>query len=107
MNSRRNRNPRRKIPVLRINLNTGADYKQICEVPEFKDVIMQELVIAVKDGLQKKKDYIELFEISDSKVCVNLEKKEWKSPLNEVLNYFSEKEDYDKCVEIRDLLNQL
>lgn len=98
---------KRRVPIIRISLTKDADYDKICEVPEFKNVVMHELVIAVKDGIRKNKKTIELFEISDTKMCLNIEKEDWKSSLNQAMEYFSSMENYDKCVECRELIKQL
>ena len=38
---------------------------------------------------------------------VELEKNNWKPSLENALEYYIEREEYDKCVECRDLINQL
>lgn len=98
---------KRDVPVLRISLTHGNDYDKICEVPEFKHIVMHELVVAVKDGIIKNRKTIELFEISDTKMCLNIEKENWKSSLNQAMEYFTSLENYDKCVECRELIKQL
>jgi len=98
---------KRVIPILRIPLNTNADYDKICEVPEFKKIMMLETLLAIKEGIIKNKKSISLFEISDSKHCLNIDKKNWKPPLNTVMKYFIELEDYDKAIECRELLKQI
>lgn len=98
---------KRKIPILRISLIAGADYSKICEVPEFKDVVMNELVIAIKDGINKNKKIVELFEISNTKLCISIEKENWKTSLNTAMEYFTNLENYSKCIECRDLIKQL
>lgn len=107
MGRKRKINIKRKVPILRISLNKETDYTKICEVPEFKDVIMHETLFAIKDGIEKGKNSILLFEISDTKQCINIDKKDWKEPLNTVMNYFTEREDYNKAIECRELIKQI
>jgi hypothetical protein len=44
---------RRKIPILRIKMDIGADYSQITEVPEIRKIVMEETVYAIKEGIEK------------------------------------------------------
>ena len=98
---------RRKIPILRIKVEMGADYSQINDIPEIKKIIIEETVYAIKHGIEKNKNSISLFEIYDTNYYIELSKTEWKSSLEKALEYFLENEEYDRCAEARDLLNKL
>ena len=98
---------RRKIPVLRISIEPGASYSQLTEVPEIKEVVIEETIYAIKDGIAKNKNSISLFEVAHTDYYIELEKKKWKPALKKVLEYFLEREEYNKCAEARDLINKL
>ena len=98
---------RRKIPVLRISLDDGADYSQLKEVPGIKEVIIEEAISAIKEGIEKKKSSISLFEVAYSDYYIDLVKDNWKPTLEKALEYYLELEDYDRCAEARDLINKL
>ena len=97
----------RKVPILKIPLDNNEDFSKICEIPEFKFLIMNETLKAIKDGVKKKKKQITLFEISDSKHCLNIDKDNWKPSLNSAMEYFVNLDDYNKAIECRDLLKQI
>jgi len=101
------KNMRRKVPVFRVNAKPGASYDKLTEVPGLKEVIIEETVIAIKDGIKKKKKSTPIFEIAGSDYYLELEKDKWKSSLENALVYYVEHEDYNKCIECRDLINQL
>ncbi len=101
------RKMRRKIPILRIKVEKGADYSQINDIPEIKKIVIEETVYAIKHGIEKNKNSISLFEIYDTNYYIELSKTEWKSSLEKALEYFLENEEYDRCAEARDLLNKL
>lgn len=101
------RKMRRKIPVFKINMKPGASYSQIAEIPELKQVIIEETMFAITDGLKTNKKSISLFEVAESNYYIQLEKNNWKPALETVLEYYVEQEDYDKCIECRDLINKL
>lgn len=104
---RRQYTPKRKVPVLRISLTSDSDYNKICEVPEFKNLVLHETLVAIRDGIRKKRKTTELFEIFDTKLCFNLHKEDWKTHLTTAMNHFSTLEDYDKAIECRELMKQI
>ena len=98
---------KRKVPVFRINAKPGASYELLTEIPGLKHVVIEETVIAIKEGINKRKKSIPLFEIAGTDYRVELEKDKWKSSLENAINYYVEREDYDKCIECRDLISKL
>jgi hypothetical protein len=98
---------RRKIPVFRVSLNGNTSYAQLKEIPEIKRAVLEETLYAIKDGIEKKKNSISLFEIADTNCFVDLKKENWESTLNVAMEYFSELEDYNRCIEVRDLKKRL
>ena len=57
------RKMKRKIPVLRVSIEPGASYSQLKEVPEIKKVVLEEAIYAIKEGIEKNKPSISLFEV--------------------------------------------
>jgi hypothetical protein len=103
----KSRKMRRKIPVLKISMEEGSDYSQLMEIPEVQKVVIEETVYAIKDGMAKNKKIISLFEVANTNCYIDLEKNKWKSTLEHTIEYFVEKEDYNKCIEIRNLIDKL
>jgi hypothetical protein len=98
---------KRKAPIFRLNAHAGVDYSKLIENTEIKEAIIEETIVAIKEGITKNKKSTSLFEIADSYCYIELERIQWKSTLENVIKYYVEKEDYDKCVKCRDLLNKL
>lgn len=98
---------RRKIPILRVSVEQGADYSQLAEIPEVRKAVLEETLYAIKEGIEKNKKSISLFEVAHSDCYIELDKQNWKVTLEKALETYIEKEDYNKCVEIRDLINKL
>ena len=101
------RKMKRKIPVLRVSIEPGASYSQLKEVPDIKKVVIEEAIYAIKEGIEKNRPSISLFEVAYSDYYIELKKDKWKPTLEKVLEYYIEREEYDKCVEARDLINKL
>ena len=98
---------RRKIPVFRVNMEKGASYSQLKDVPGIKEAVIEETVYAIKYGIEKNKTTIPLFEVAHSDYYIDLAKKEWKPTLEHAIEYYIEKEEYDRCAEVRDLIKKL
>lgn len=98
---------KRRIPVFNIYIEPGADYDRLIEIPEIKEIVIDELLIALDEAVNKRKKSINLFEITNSGYYIELKKTEYKTSLEKVLAHFIEKEEYDKCAKCRDLINKL
>jgi hypothetical protein len=98
---------KRQIPVFRVHVQPGASYDQLHEIPEVKEVVIEEVIYAIKDAIKRKKSSIELFEVANSDYYLQLNKDKFKPSLETALEYFLEKEEYDRCIECRDLINKL
>ena len=101
------RKMRRKVPVFRVSAESGADYSILTTVPEIRKAVLDEAIYAIKDGIEKHKSSISLFEIADSSYYIELGKDKWKPTLEHLIEYYVEKEEYDKCAEARDLISKL
>jgi hypothetical protein len=98
---------RRKVPVFRVSLQSGTSYKVLSEAPAIIQVVLEETVLAIKHGVAKNKKSIPLFEVAGSEYYIELQKDKWKPSLEKALEYYLKKEEYDKCIECRDLINKL
>jgi hypothetical protein len=93
--------------VFKVHVQPGANYNQLHEIPEVKEVVIEEIVYAIKDAIKRKKSKIELFEVANSEYYIELKKEQFKLSLQSAINYFLEKEEYDRCIECRDLMNSI
>lgn len=98
---------KRKIPILKITTSDKINYSQLKDIPTIQHLILNETINAIKDGINKNKENTSILEISDSNCIVELAKEYWKITLEKGMNYFANIEDYDKCIEIRDLISKL
>ena len=98
---------KRKIPVFRLSMGDGSSYEQVSEHPMVKKIVIEETIFAIKEGIKKKKKSIPLFQISGTTTYVELEKEKWQPTLEKMLETYIQEENYDKCIEIRDLIKQI
>ena len=52
---------KRQIPVFRVHVQPGADYNQLHEIPEVKEVVIEEVIVAVRDAIKRKKSSMVLY----------------------------------------------
>ena len=97
----------RQIPVFRLVLNRGVSYEDVQKDSYVQEVVMSEVINAIKDGIKRKHRNISLFQINDSNYVIGLDKKQWKPSLQSALKFYEEKEEYNKCSEIVKLINSL
>jgi hypothetical protein len=93
--------------VFKVYVEQGADYSQLTEIPEIQKIVREEAIYAIKDGIEKHKSSISLFEIAQSDYYIELGKDKWKLTLENLIEYYVESEEYDKCAEARDLISKL
>jgi hypothetical protein len=98
---------RRKAPIFRLNALPGVDYSKLTENVEIKEAIIEETITAIKDGISKNKKSTSIFEIADSNYYIELERTNWRLTLENVIQYYVSKEDYDTCIKCRKLIEKL
>jgi hypothetical protein len=101
------RKMRRKVPVFRVKAEPGADYSVLTTIPEIQKAVLDEAIYAIKDGIKTNKSSISLFEIANSSYYIELGKEKWKPILEHLIELYAEKEEYDKCIECRDLITKI
>jgi len=96
----------RKIPI--IKLSPGySNYDALLELPEVKEKLIGEVVIAVEEAIKTNKKKISLVEIGGSGYYIEIGKEQFKSSLENALQYFLKKEEYKGCIKCRDLIKVL
>jgi prophage antirepressor-like protein len=98
---------KRKIPSLNINLEPGASVEMLTSIPQFNKAVLSEVLPSIKHGIESKKDVATLFELNNSNVFLDIPKTHWKKSLQNVLKFYEDQEDYNKCIECRDLISKL
>jgi len=98
---------KRKVPVFRLSLIDGVSHEQVSSHPDVRKAVIEETIFAIKDGIKRRKNSISLFQIAGTTTYLELEKEKWQPTLENMLEHYVEDEDYDKCIEIRDLIKQI
>lgn len=74
---------------------------------ENKELVYTRILQAVEEGIESGRDSIRLFELNGTGVYITSNKVDWKEGVSQALEYFLSMEEYDKCVQIRQLMSSL
>lgn len=94
-------------PLFKLTMKTGAKIELIYNHPKIKKVVLDELIKAIKEGILCKSKSVNLFQVADSEFVIEIERENWKKSLSRALSYFTDEEDYTKCIEIREMIKEL
>ena len=88
----------RKIPVISLE-----DF----EAKAKKPLIMKTLVLNIAEGIKDNLESINVAEIKNHDVIISVPKSEWKGGLENAMDYYIEKEEYEECSKIKNLIERL
>ena len=87
----------RRIPILSNNE----------ELSSKKHQVYKSLIDGVIEAIKSNKKEIKLCEVKNSNIYITVEKTKWKSSLDSVLQFYINKEEYEECSKIKDLIDKL
>ena len=88
----------RKIPIISLE-DFAAKAK--------KPTMMKSLVSNIADGIEDDLESVNVAEIKNHDVIISVPKSEWKGGLKNAMNYYIEKEEYEECSKIKNLIEKL
>ena len=72
-----------------------------------KPTIMKSLVENITEGVKLELESVNIAEIKNHNVIISVPKTEWKDGLENAMDYYIEKEEYEECSKIKKLINKL
>ncbi len=88
----------RKVPVISLE-----DF----EAKSKKPVMMKSLVSNIADGINDDLESVNVAEIKNYDVIVSVPKTQWKPGLENAMDYYIEREEYEECSKIKKLIERL
>lgn len=70
-------------------------------------LVYDRIIQAVSEGISTKRPFIRLFELNGTGVYITSQRASWASGLQQALEYFELKQEYEKCATIKRLLRKL
>jgi protein-arginine kinase activator protein McsA len=80
------------------------DGKQFVSNINNRSKVFKSLVEDIKDALIFDLNFVTIFRYEKENMHHFLYKTDWVKSLNKALEYFEEEEEYEECIEIRDLI---
>lgn len=71
---------------------------------ENEELVYSRILQAVNEGIKANLKVINLFELNGTGVHITSQRKDWKSGLQDALDYYLAKENYEACTQIRELI---
>ena len=87
----------RRIPIFEFNE----------ELSPKKHQVYKSLIDGVTEAIKENKKEIKLCEVKHSGIYITVEKTEWKKSLDSALQYYINKEEYEECSKIKNLIDKL
>ena len=88
----------RKIPIISLE-----DF----EAKAKKPTMMRSLVSNIADGIKDKLESVNIAEIKNQNLIISVPKDEWKPGLEKAMEYYIEKEEYEECSKIKEIIERL
>ena len=88
----------RKIPVISLE-----DF----EAKAKKPIMMRSLVTNIANGIKNNLESVSVAEIKHHDVVISVPKNEWKSGLENAIEYYIKTEEYEVCSKIKELIKRL
>ena len=88
----------RKIPIISLE-----DF----EAKAKKPTMMRSLVSNIAEGIEDDLESVNVAEIKHHDIIINVSKSEWKGGLEKAMDYYIEKEEYEECSKIKNLIKKL
>ena len=87
----------RRIPIFEYNE----------ELKSSKHQVYKSLIDGVTEAIKTDKKEIKLCEVKNSDIYITVEKPKWKKSLDSALQYYVDKEEYEQCSKIKNLIDKL
>ena len=88
----------RKIPVISLK-----DF----EAKAKKPTMMRSLVSNIANGIEDNLESVNIAEIKNHDVIISVPKTEWKAGLEQAMEYYIEREEYEECSKIKKIIKKL
>jgi hypothetical protein len=93
-----NKKMTRKIPIISLE-----DF----EAKAKKPIMIKSLVSNIAKGVDLNLESVNVAEIKNHDIILSIPKSEWKGGLENAMNYYIEKEEYEECSKIKNLIKKI
>lgn len=98
---------KREVTNIELDYKNRKDIINLASKKEFVDFVLKDSLKAINEAIEDNLDKVELFDILNLSLVIKLEKSKFKPVLEHITQYYVEREDYDKCIEIQSLIKKI
>ena len=98
---------KREVTNIELAYKNRKDIINLASKKEFVDFVLKDSLEAISEAIEDNLDKVELFNILNLSLVIKLEKSKYKPVLERIIQYYVEREDYDKCIEIQSLIKKI
>ena len=88
----------KKIPIISLE-----DF----ETKAKKTTMMKSLVSNIAEGIEDNLESVNVAEIKNHNIIISVPKTEWKGGLENAMEYYIEREEYEECSKIKNLIEKI
>ena len=102
-----NKDKEREVTPIEITYNTKKDLDELASSDQFKSFILKRTLEEIEFALENSLEKIEIFNIFNLSLIIELERKNFKSVLDKVMDSYVKDEDFEKCNQIKKLIDKI
>ena len=88
----------RKIPIISL---------QDFETKSKKRIVLRSLVENISIGVKSNLESVNVAEIKNHDIIISVPKTEWKAGLEQAMDYYIEREEYEECSKIKAIIEKI
>tara|TARA_R110000803_G_scaffold75394_1_gene139753 strand:+ start:578 stop:898 length:321 start_codon:yes stop_codon:yes gene_type:complete len=96
-----------KATLLEIVYNDSEDLKKLATREEFIQFIIDDSLKTIRDAIKNNLDTVELFNIFNLSLIIELDKSNYKSVLDKIIQHHIKEENYEMCNSIKKLQDEI
>ncbi len=99
---------KRKLPLIEYKIRDFRDYQDITDQTFIRKMVYDNLIDSIQYSIRNNKKDAELLQLANTDNIICLDKKDWKEPLTTAMSFYIENgENYERCIEIKQILNKI
>lgn len=98
---------KREVTNIELVYGSKEDLVSLASKEEFVNFVLEDSLVTIKKAIKENLEKVELFNILNLSLIIELDKSNFKPVLERIIQHYVQIEDYDKCIEIQSLINNL
>lgn len=101
------RKSKRAIPIIDFSVSQIGDYKALAEDDNTQDIVLSLTVDAIKHAVSEDLPDVDLFRLNNEDTVYNLSRDKFESTLRRAQNFYSKRQNFEKCIDVQSVLRVL